>query len=201
MQIKLSFPYWVSWWLLNDWTGPLVNTAKRAEEKQTWQCLSPGILHQTGFREEFFQRSESKCWFMLHFVFEGHHRPHGASISISVPINSYVSLPILLVLFGSKKSSRSDKFQEVEHIEIVICFKRTHRGMASVKMSLHHCQSMSRCTLLTLDFQSSAPKEILYFLLNYMYLTALLTTLHIKILYTYLWQSYKIWFLYMSWLD
>lgn len=83
----------------------MVNTAKQGEEKQTWRGLCPGIRRQAGFREEFFHRAESKCWFMVHFVFKGHHRPHGASFSTSVPINSCATLPLLIVLFGSKKAA------------------------------------------------------------------------------------------------
>ncbi len=36
-------------------------------------------------------------------------------------------------------------------IEIVICFKRIHRGVASLKMSLNQCQSMSCCIMETMN--------------------------------------------------
>ncbi len=50
---------------------------------------------------------------MVHSVLKRHHRPHVASCSASGPINSYVTILILVVLFGSKKKKKKSNRSEI----------------------------------------------------------------------------------------
>lgn len=80
----------------------------------------------------------------VHSVVKGHHRPHVAPFSISPATNRHATIHILVALFSSVQSGRSETFRWVwddtqwecskykeEGIEAVIRVKRSQRGFTA----------------------------------------------------------------------